>query len=179
MLIYCGWSQLKLSIEIVNCSADFLANTKRLLGVPVAYYSILFLFFMFWVACMISVESMGEVIPDPSNTIYSPYYPNKREVSWVNKHEEGKLVNILLAVLIFGLLWFAFFLTASSNYVVMVTASTFYFSSHRDHYGEGKLGLAFRWAWIHNFGSLAFGSLIITIIFVIRVITYYLCKKAE
>ena len=82
LLIYCGWSQLKLSIEIVNCSADFLANTKRLLGVPVAYYSILFLFFLFWVACMISVESMGKVVPDPSNSLTSPYYPNKREVKW-------------------------------------------------------------------------------------------------
>jgi len=61
----------------------------------------------------------------------------------------------------------------------MVTASSFYFSSNRDHYGDGSLSLAFRWAWIHNFGSLAFGSLIITIIFVIRVITYYFCKKAE
>jgi len=61
----------------------------------------------------------------------------------------------------------------------MVTASSFYFSSNKDHYGNGSLALGFRWAWIHNFGSLAFGSLIITIIFVIRLVTYYFCKKAE
>lgn len=160
----------------MNCSADFLANTKRLLGVPVAYYTMLFLFFLFWLACIISVESMGKITPDPS---VKPYIPLYKDVSWKDRRADGKLVNIMLAFLIFGLLWFSFFLTASSNYVIMVTASTFYFSSNRDHYGEGKLGLAFRWAWVHNFGSLAFGSLIITIIFVIRIITYYLCKKAE
>lgn len=61
LLIYFAWNQLKLSIEIVNCSADFLAATKRLLFVPVAYYMVLFLFFLFWIACMISVMSMGNI----------------------------------------------------------------------------------------------------------------------
>ena len=37
----------------------------------------------------------------------------------------------------------------------------------------------FKWAWVNNFGSLAFGSLLVAIIFTIRVIAYYFCKKAE
>jgi hypothetical protein len=68
---------------------------------------------------------------------------------------------------------------ASNNYVVMVTASTYYFTSTREEYGSGQVKTGLRWAWVHNFGSLAFGSCIIAIIFTIRVIVYYVCKKAE
>jgi hypothetical protein len=71
----------------VNCSADFLANTKRLLFVPVAYYAVLFLFFMFWIACMVSVESMGKIRPDPSNDTTSPYFPMKKDISWKDRRE--------------------------------------------------------------------------------------------
>jgi hypothetical protein len=45
------------------------------------------------------------------------------------------------------------------------------------HVGSEVVGM--RWAWVNNFGSLAFGSLIIAIIFTIRVIVYYVAKKAE
>lgn len=91
----------------------------------------------------------------------------------------GKTVNLMLAYLTFGLIWFTFFMTASNDYITMVTASTFYFSSTRSKVGEGQLKTAFRWAWVHNFGSIAFGSLIIAIIFTIRMLVYYVCKKAE
>lgn len=60
--IYCGWKQLKISIEIINCSADFLAVTKRLIAVPFIYFVFMFLFFLFWLAAMISVESMGNIV---------------------------------------------------------------------------------------------------------------------
>jgi choline transporter-like protein 2/4/5 len=85
----------------------------------------------------------------------------------------------MIAFLCFGMVWFVFFLQASNNYVVMVTAATYYFNSSREETGSGEMGTAFRYAWINNFGSLAFGSLIIAIIFTIRVIAYYVCKKAE
>jgi len=59
--VYCGWRQLKISIEIINCSADFLAATKRLTLVPFLYFVFMLLFFLFWLASVISVESMGKI----------------------------------------------------------------------------------------------------------------------
>lgn len=85
----------------------------------------------------------------------------------------------MLAFLTFGLIWFTFFLTASNNYVTMVTASTYYFNSDLGKEGSGEVTTGLRWAWTKNFGSLAFGSLIVAIIFTIRVIVYYILKKAE
>ena len=182
--VYCGWNQLKMSIEIINCSADFLASTKRLIGVPFIYFIFIFLFFMFWMASMISVESMGNIraSTDPAfNGEFNEhkYLPLDKKITWDDRKQLGKTVNLMMAFLTFGLIWFTFFMDASNNYVTMVTASTFYFSSNRHKWGSGEVGTAFRWAWVHNFGSIAFGSLIIAIIWTIRMLVYYVCKKAE
>jgi hypothetical protein len=150
-----------------------LTETKRLIGVPVLYYLALFLFFLFWLAAMISVESMGDIEPNMDDPV-----PLTKTIKWGDK-STGKTVNLLLAYLTFGLIWFTFFLAASNDYVTMVTASTFYFSSTRRKVGSGDLKTAFRWAWVHNFGSIAFGSLIIALIFTVRMLVYYVCKKAE
>jgi len=177
IMLWCGWSQLKLAIEIVNCSADFLAQTKRMLAVPLLYYVFLFFFFSFWLSCVISVMSMGKISPDTNDTV--TYYPLKKDITWGDRKDVGKMVNWMLAFLCFGLVWFVFFLQASNNYVVMVTAATYYFTSNREKYGSGQVSTGLRWAWVHNFGSIAFGSFIIAVIFTIRVIVYYICKKAE
>lgn len=175
--LWCGWDQLKLAIEIVNCSADFLANTKRLLGVPILYYVALFLYFLFWLSCVISVECMGKIVPDPGDDLV--YVPLNKDINWGDRKEMGAIVNWMLAFLVFALVWFVFFLQASNNYVVMVTASTYYFTSTREKLGAGQVSTGIRWAWVHNFGSLAFGSFIIALIFTIRLLVYYVCKKAE
>lgn len=75
-----------MSIEIINTSADFLASTKRLLIVPFIYYAMMFLFFMFWLGAIISVESLGKISPDMN----PPYYPLKKKVTWDDRKELGK-----------------------------------------------------------------------------------------
>lgn len=91
------------------------------------------------------------------------------------------MVDYLIAFLFFGLIWFTFFLTASSNYVIIVTAATYYFTGKGSEGvdGSGQVLTGFKWAWINNVGSLAFGSLIVAIIYTIRVVVYYLFKKLE
>jgi choline transporter-like protein 2/4/5 len=175
--VYCGFNQLKIAIEIINCSADFLAQTKRLIAIPFMYFICMFLFFLFWLASMISVESMGNIQAYDTNS--SHYLPLRKSITWDDRKELGKTVNLMMGFLTFGLIWFTFFLQASNNYVTMVTAATFYFSSTRDTYGSGQIGTGLRWAWVTNFGSIAFGSFIIALIFTIRMLVYYVCKKAE
>ena len=176
LAVYCGWNRLKIAIEIIDVSADFLAGTKRLMAVPFMYYIILIVFFLFWLASVFSVYSLATITPDPD--MGSTYIPLEKKIDWLDKGV-GKTANIFLAVLVFGLVWVTFFLTYSNNYVTLVTASTFYFDSDREKWGSGNVSLALKWAWVHNIGSLAFGSLIIAIMFVVRMIVYYACKKAE
>jgi len=50
----------------------------------------------------------------------------------------------------------------------MVTASTFYFDSNSDREGKANLKLGFQFAYFNNFGSIAFGSLMLTFVSIIR-----------
>ena len=84
LMVWCFWAALKLAIEIVNCSADFLAKTKRLMAVPFMYYLFLFLFFLYWLACVISVESMGKIEANPNGT---PYMPMGKKVRWDDRKD--------------------------------------------------------------------------------------------
>lgn len=119
-------------MEVINCSADFLTETKKLIVIPILYYVMLFVFFLFWVGSMISVESMGNIQPKVTDSI-----PLSKTITWEDRKSEGKTVNLMMGYLTFGLIWFTFFLEHSNDYVTMVTASTFYFSSTRRKVGEG------------------------------------------
>lgn len=57
-----------------------MAATKRLLGVPILYYVILFMFFLFWIGCVICVESMGDIVPNPGDSVV--YIPLDKDVNW-------------------------------------------------------------------------------------------------
>merc|ERR1719473_722975 len=61
----------------------------------------------------------------------------------------------------------------------MVSASTYYFSSNAEKEGSAEVKLGLKYAMVNHVGSLGFGSLIIAIIFTIRVVVYTICKKAE
>jgi len=89
------------------------------------------------------------------------------------------MVNYILFFLTFGLIWFTFFLDHSSKVVTMVSACTYYFTSNKAVEGDATVALGFKWATVNHFGSVGFGSLIIAIVFTIRVVVYTICKKAE
>ena len=183
LAICCGWRQLKAAIKIIDATADYLSATKRVFGVPLIYYVVMVAYIFFWLACFISAMSCGKITPKPDNSTAGHWTPFKKSITWDDRKEIGKIVNGMIAFLCFAIIWFVFFLSASSNYVIMVTAATFYFTCKPVNgvmeNGSGEVSTGLRWAWVHNFGSLAFGSFIIAVIFTIRVIVYYLFKKLE
>ena len=61
-MICCGWSQLKLAIDVIDASADFLAKTKRLIFVPMGYFVAQMIVFSLWLGCLSGINSNGEFI---------------------------------------------------------------------------------------------------------------------
>jgi hypothetical protein len=39
-LITCGFKSLKIAIDVIDASADFLASTKRIIGVPMFFFCV-------------------------------------------------------------------------------------------------------------------------------------------
>jgi len=64
LCVCCGFKSLKLAIDVIDASADFLAGTKRIIFVPVLYFFLQVIVFFVWLYAFLHVASMNEFKPD-------------------------------------------------------------------------------------------------------------------
>jgi hypothetical protein len=82
----------------------------------------------------------------------------------------------MFGFLLFGFLWIFTFLGHQSNYITMVSAATYYFDSNESKDGSASVCTGFSFAYVKNVGSIALGSLILTIIKILRFIVETLAE---
>ncbi len=68
-------------------------------------------------------------------------------------------------------------LLAMGQFIIIVTVCVWYFSHGTDKEGSGGVIKAIWWTFRYHLGSLAFGSLILAIVWAIRIIFEYMRKK--
>lgn len=164
--IICSFRSLKLAIDVIDASADFIRDHKRVIGVPVLYFVFTMTFLVLWLASMTFVIS--------ENTIEAGKFPMDKNLIWKTS------VKYKTWWMLFCALWIISWLKYSSNFIIMVTATTHYFNCTQENgrQGEGDLGVAFRMTYMNHTGSIAFGALIIAIVRFIRFVFLYLSEKA-
>ena len=69
----------------------------------------------------------------------------------------------------FVFFWVFELIQAIFNYILIVGVCTWYFTSNQDVRGEFSLCKGMEWAFVYNFGSLAFGSFVLAVIWIIRI----------
>jgi hypothetical protein len=72
----------------------------------------------------------------------------------------------------------AFFIGAT-QFVISATAAIWYFTSTSDANGSGSIIRGYWWVLRYHLGTVAFGSLIIAIVQMIRLIFEYYAEKLE
>ena len=170
-LIYCGFRSLKVAIDIIDAAADFLAGTKRIIAVPLLYYVLTMIVVVLWIFANISVASIGTITADTSSSI--PFAKDFHHTD-----AESKKVAGLALFLFFGLLWVYNLFKAKTSFIVMASASTYYFNSNKDREGSAEVMKGFKFVYLYHFGSLAFGSFIIALIQFIRIVVVTVAQKA-
>ena len=78
----------------------------------------------------------------------------------------------------FGLLWINAFFIAMFQFTIAVSAATWYFSYGTDDSGA-RVCKGICWGMGYHAGSLAFGSFLLALIWMIRIIFEYWRKKME
>lgn len=162
-LICCLYKRIKLAIKMIKAAADFVTDKKSVLLSPIIVVLIMGVFILVWIVCFAYVFSVGEIRYDQGDMF--------GDIVWTKTHE------IFVYLTIFALLWGISFLMSTNIFVISVMCSGWYFGRY-----DGKdVGLctAFFWAWFYHLGSLAFGSLIIAILWAIQLILKYLYQKAK
>jgi choline transporter-like protein 2/4/5 len=163
--IYCCWGSLKKAIDVIDASSDFVAKTKRIILVPLFFTLLTLIAVVLWFASFTAVISMNDI--SAHSTI-----PQGKDLDW--KPE----VKWMAAYMFFGILWVTAWLEYSSQFVIMVSASSYYFNSNSETDGSADVCLGFKYAILHT-GSIAIGAFIIAIVQFIRTCFMWLAKKAE
>ncbi len=61
LVMICCFQSLRVAIAVIETAADYFADTKRIIFVPMLYFFIGILCFVGWVGAMICVSSIGEI----------------------------------------------------------------------------------------------------------------------
>lgn len=89
-----GWKSLKLAIDVIDASADFLWKTKRIILVPIFYFFVTLLIFFLWLGAFICVLSMNDV------TGSNGLIPQMKTISWKSESDY-----YLMWYMVFALIW--------------------------------------------------------------------------
>lgn len=81
--------------------------------------------------------------------------------------------------MLFALFWLIAYITYTSQFVVQVSAASYYFNSNGSHEGDAEVMKGFKFAYLNHIGSLAMGSFIIAIIWLLKVIFIYAARAAS
>jgi hypothetical protein len=76
--VCCGYKSLKMAIDVIDASADFLAGTKRILLVPGLFFFLQLITVTIWVGAMMCVLSMNEITANEA-------IPQGKNLLWVEK----------------------------------------------------------------------------------------------
>lgn len=163
--VCCGYKSLKLAIDVIDASADFLRDTKRILLVPMLYFVLTIIFILVWIGAYCCVASMNTIEADS-------LIPQGKNLVWETEY------TYMALYMLFGGLWFVAWLQYTATFIVIVSACTYYFNSSPETEAPADVGLGFKFAYMYHMGSIAFGAGIIAVIQFIRIVFIYAAQKA-
>lgn len=114
LAICCLWSRIRLAIQVIQATADFITDYQLVLLVPIINIVILLLFILYWLYSGAYIFSVG-----------TPEYVEGRNyarVKWNGTTRTYWYVHL------FSLLWNIGFITYLSHFVIIVVAATWYFA---------------------------------------------------
>ena len=161
-MICCFWSRLVLAVKIISAAAEFVAETKRVVLVPIFMMVLTCGYVGFWtmISCYIySTASLSSEVKKPIDTPFVPLDVNDTIKKLMYFHG-------------FGLFWNIALLLTISNFIVTGATCLWY---HRDHENnKNLLSTTVMWMLRYHMGTLAFGSFILAVVWVLTAIVEYL-----
>lgn len=159
----CCWKNISLGASIMEAASAFVGQNLRVLLLPIISYFISFAFLLYWIMTAAFLYSVGE----PEFKEGSPI----ANIKWV------KEIRYSMYFFVFGLFWVVAFIICMQQFIIAALTCMWYFygqgNGKSDSNGEVSLLKAISWGMWYHCGSIAFGSFIIAVVTMIRVIFEY------
>ena len=158
-------------MAVIQTASSFVADSKRLIFIPVLYFGIAIMLSVLFLAGLICVSSIGEITVG-SSTLQT------KSIEWSGSTEG------MFWYMMFMYLWVMAFCMAMNEFVIIVAGITWYYSDKEKEDldgipGDSDVSVGMWWSIRYHLGTLAAGSLIQAIVWAIRIIFEYVAKKME
>ncbi|XP_071954060.1 choline transporter-like protein 1 isoform X2 [Antedon mediterranea] len=156
------------AVELLNQAGKGLIAMPLLLIQPVWTFIALLLFFAYWCVVMLFLSVTGKPI-QYNNTINGEMHV---------EYQEGELISYFWWYHVIGLIWIAEFILACQQFVIGACVADWYFTRDKKSFSSPilrNIGYLIR----YHFGSVAFGSFIITLVKIPRAILMYMQSKMK
>lgn len=168
-MLWCYWSKLQVAIAVIDSTADFMVATKRLAFVTIYYFLNSLVAILIWAFGLIGIVSMGNITVEKD-----------LETNQYHKRLDNSSTSTGLTIaMIFCIIWILSYIREKTKFVYMISAAQFYFSSNRETTGSASVVAGMMIANFKHSGSIALGSLLHTIVFMLRVLVDSITNASE
>lgn len=169
LVMACNFKSLRVSIAIIETAADYFSDTKRIMIIPVIYFMFGLSVFLMWIYGVLCIASIGDITGGNYNL----------QSKDVNRAE---ITNWMIFWMVWGMIWIGCFIVAMNEFVVICSATSWYFSrkdiADKDGIqGDSDIWKGMYWSWRYHCGSLALGSFILSLFWIIRGLFEYIGEK--
>lgn len=155
LLILCLFGRIRLAIAVMEEASNYIREVMAAFFVPILMFAFSLVFLCFWFVVTLYLYSSG-TITKRGDTPFG-------HVSWDDS------IKRLLIYYIVAIIWNIEFLIAFTQLVLAFSAASWYFAPGNPKETSGNIGRSF-WTTIrYHIGSLALGSLVLTLIWVLRI----------
>jgi len=170
LVMACNFKSLRVSIAIIETAADYFADTKRIMIIPIIYFIFGLSVFLMWIYGVLCIASIGDITAGN----YSLQTKDVNRTEWTNW---------MIFFMCWGMLWIGCFIVAMNEFVVICSAASWYFSrkdiADKDGIpGDSDIWKGMYWSWRYHCGSLALGSFILSLFWMIRGLFEYIGEHA-
>ena len=166
IILLCICNQLALALAILEAAAEYVNDAWRALLVPIFGFFVIVLFYVVWIVVAVFVYSVGEITTKEVGGI------QYASVKWEDSTRYAWYYTF------FGALWYNALIIAIGQFMIIVSCSYWYFSVNSDQ-KDISVTRGLGWAFRYHGGSLAFGSLILAIVWMIKIMFEYMRKKLD
>lgn len=160
--VICLFGRIKLAIAILKAAADYVKANPFIFLVPPVMLILLLAFYAYSGITAIYLFSSGEPAQASGLPVGSyTYTPTQKR---------------LIIYVLFGILWGNAFLLACTVFIIASSVCIWYFEQP-DHHNTIRKSV--RRLWRYHLGSIAFGSFILAVVQMIRLILTYIDQQAK
>jgi choline transporter-like protein 2/4/5 len=167
--------RIRLAIAVLKEATLCIKDVPSMLFFPIIKFIAVFVFLAFWAAAAVYIAANGTITEGDSFTIEGITFTTKDIVF-------SEKLKIMFGYHCFSLLWVVAFLMAFAEFVLATASSKWYFTEASNGGGKDVGSPVSTGIWYglrYHTGSLAFGSLLVAIVQMLRIVLEYIEKKVN